>query len=315
MKRLTLFFDNFKRNESGAVLVLTAASLVVFLGIMALTVDIGALALERNRLQNACDSAALAAAWELPNVNPTREMAKDYLIMNNVDPNDAAISISADNTKVTVEVQRAVEFKFAPVLGINSGTAAGKAVASYGSISGATGVVPFGIPDQELSFGQEYQLKAGSHDDYGPGNYGALALDLRGAQSYLNNLKYGYQGIINVGDWVETEPGNMSGPTFDGVTYRINSCEHTPKCSIDRYDINCPMVMIVPIYEPGSLSGRSEVKIVGFGAFLLKGVNGRGNNSRVTGYFLETVPPDGIKYIIDPDQENYGLRAAKLISE
>jgi len=315
MKRLSMFFEKLKGNESGTVLVLTAAALVAVLGAMAMTADIGALALERNRLQNACDSAALAAAWELPDVNSTRETARDYLIMNNVDPNDATITLNADKTKVTVEARHTVEFKFAPVLGINSGTAAGRAVACYGSVSGATGVVPFGIPDQVLAFGQEYQLKAGSHDDYGPGNYGALALDLRGAQSYLNNLKYGYQGTLKVGDWVETEPGNMSGPTYDGVTYRINRCQHTPRCSIDKYNINCPIVMIVPIYDPLSMIGRSHVKIVGFGAFLLKGVTGTGNNSRVTGYFLETVPPDGIEYFIDPHQNNYGLRAAKLISQ
>jgi len=315
MKRLILCFHRFTRNESGAVLVLTAAALVAILGAMALTADIGALALERNRLQNACDAAALAAAWELPDASFAREKAKEYLMLNNVDPNHATITLNADGSKITVEARRAVEFKFAPVLGISSGTAAGKAVACFGSISGATGVVPFGIPDQELSFGQEYQLKAGSHEDYGPGNYGALALDLRGAQSYLNNLKYGYKGTIKVGDWIETEPGNMSGPTFDGVTYRINSCQHTPRCSIDRYDRNCPMVMIVPIYEPSSLQGRSQVKIVGFGAFLLKGVSGKGTNSRVSGYFLETIPPDGMNYTIDPNQEDYGLRTAKLISE
>ena len=73
--------------------------------------------------------------------------------------------------------------------------------------------------------------------------------------------------------------------------------------------------MIVPIYEPASLSGRTKVKIVGFGAFLLKGVSGKGNNSKVTGYFLEIVPPDGLEYILDPNQNDYGLRTAKLVSE
>ena len=175
--------------------------------------------------------------------------------------------------------------------------------------------MPFGIPDQEMTFGVEYQLKAGSQDDYGPGNYGPLALELRGAQSYLNNLKHGYSGTISVGDWIDTEPGNMSGPTYDGVTYRINSCTHSPKCSINSYHSDCPMVMIVPIYEPTSLSGMSQVKIVGFAAFLLKGVDGSGNDSRVSGCFLEIVPPDGLEFTINPNQEDYGLLQARLISE
>ena len=315
MKSLVSVIAKLRRNENGAILVITAAALVIMLGMTAMVVDIGALALEKTRLQSACDAAALAAAWQLPDAFSARQMARDYLEMNNVNTSEAIISFNTDNTKVFVKASRNIDFRFARVLGINHGVATAKAAAMYGSIKGMTGVVPFGIPDQELAFGEEYQLKAGSHDDYGPGNYGPLALELRGASSYLNNLKYGYDGILSVGDWVETEPGNMSGPTFDGVTYRLNSCTHTPECSINSYHSKCPTVMIVPIYEPASLSGRTKVKIVGFGAFLLKGVSGKGNNSKVTGYFLEIVPPDGLEYILDPNQNDYGLRTAKLVSE
>lgn len=315
MKELTIIFTKLKHDQSGAVLILTAAVLVVMLGMTAMVADIGALALEKTRLQNACDAAALAGAWELTDTFSARQKAKDYLHFNGVDIAGATISFNADNTKVTVEAARSVDFKFARVLGRNDGTARAKATAAYGSVSGMSGVVPFGIPKQPLSYKQEYQLKAGSHDDYGPGNYGALALEFRGAKSYLNNLKYGYKGMINVGDWIDTEPGNMSGPTYDGVRYRINSCTHSPKCSIDSYSPDCPMVMIVPIYDSVALSGRSQVKIVGFGAFLLKDVDGGGNKSRVSGYFLEMVPPDGLKFTINPNQEDYGLHTARLISE
>lgn len=315
MKELTGIFLKLKNDQSGAVLVITAAALVVMVGMMAMVIDIGALTLEKSRLQNACDAAALAAAWELPDTFSARQKAQDYLNMNGVDMTETTISFNTENTKITVEAVRSVNFKFAPVLGKNDGLARARATAAYGSISGMTGVVPFGIPDQEMTFGVEYQLKAGSKDDYGPGNYGPLALELRGAQSYLNNLKHGYSGTISVGDWIDTEPGNMSGPTYDGVTYRINSCTHSPKCSIDSYHTDCPMVMIVPIYDPTLLVGRSQVKVVGFGAFLLKGVDGSGNNSRVSGYFLEMVPPDGLEFTINPNQEDYGLRTARLISE
>jgi Flp pilus assembly protein TadG len=313
MKRLKSFFKTIRRDERGTVLVLAAAVMTVLLGFAALVTDVGALVLEKNRLQTACDAAALAAARELPSTEAARQKALEYLGYNGVAPEEAIINFDAGSTKVTVEASRRVDFTFARVFGINSGNVSTRASAVFGSVKSITGVVPFGIPDQPLVYGQEYTLKSGSHDAYDPGNYGALALELRGASSYENNLKYGYGGTVSVGDWVLTEPGNMSGPTQEGVNYRLSRCPHTPGCSIDSYHPDCPRVMIVPIFDPTDLSGRDKVKIVGFAAFLLKGVEGSGNKSNVKGYFLQMVPPEGLRYTIDPNGTDYGLHAAKLM--
>jgi hypothetical protein len=55
----------FGRDESGAVAIVTAILMVVFLGFLALAVDIGHLATVKNELQNAADAAALAGARAL----------------------------------------------------------------------------------------------------------------------------------------------------------------------------------------------------------------------------------------------------------
>ncbi|MGB9825185.1 MAG: pilus assembly protein TadG-related protein [Desulfofundulus sp.] len=313
MKKLYDVCWKLGREVEGTVLVLVAAMMTVILGVAALATDVGVLALERNRLQNACDAAALAAARELPSTGAAREKAEEYLEYNGVKPEDAVISFDSSGTKVTVEASRQVNFTFARVFGLSGGQVSARASAIFGSVKSMTGVVPFGIPDQQLVYGQEYKLKAGSQDEYGPGNYGALALEFRGASNYENNLKYGYSGTISVGDWVLTEPGNMSGPTEEGVNYRLSLCPHIPKCTIDSYHPDCPRIMIVPIFDPTDLSGRDEVRIVGFGAFLLKGVEGAGKESIVTGYFLQMVPPQGLRYTLDPNGADYGLHAAKLV--
>lgn len=310
MKKILI---NLKNNEDGVAVVLVAVALVVMLAMSALVVDIGALALEKTKLSNASDSAALAAAKELPSTSDAEVEAYQYLEYNGVLPGKATVSFNPDNTTVTVQTSRSVSYHFAQVIGINSGNVNALATATYGSVNSMTGIVPFGIPDQTLVYGQEYQLKAGSDEDYGPGNYGPLALELTGAKSYRNYMKEGYDGVVSAGEWIETEPGNMSGPTEDGVNYRISQCPHYPPCSIDQYYQDCPMVMFVPIYDPTSLNGRDEVYIVGFGAFLLKDVGGSGNDSYVSGYFLRMVPPEDVSYTIDPNQNNYGLYAAKLI--
>jgi len=313
MLKIWSLFNRFIRDQRGSVLVLAAAMMVSILGCTALVVDLGALALDKSRLQNACDAAALAAARSLPSRSWAEYRAYQYLALNKVLPGEAEVKFDPHNTMVKVSAARTKNLFFARIFGRQSSRVAATATATFGSIKAASGVVPFGIPDQTLNYGVEYQLKAGSHDDYGSGNYGALAFEFRGASSYENNLKYGYNGIIRVGDWVSTEPGNMSGPTKRGVNYRLNQCPHTPQCTIDHYYPNCPRIMIVPIFDPTQLSGRDEVRIVGFGAFLLKGVEGSGNQSIVTGYFLKMVPPDGIYYELDPDQNDYGLHAAKLL--
>jgi len=296
-----------KNKETGVALVLVAFALLVLLGMSALVVDVGALVLEKHRLAVACDAAALAAVQELPAPDSVvRQKAKEYLQDNQVLPSEASISIN--NNEVSVEATRTVDFAFAPVLGFNHSTvrAHAAAKANFGNVNSISGIAPFFIPDQPLVFGQEYQLKY-SHANYGPGNFGALALGGPGGGRYRNNIKYGYDGIISVGDWVTTQPGNMCGPTRQGVTYRINQCSHTPKCSIDHYHPDCPKIIIVPIVNPTSMQGRSKVQVVGFGAFLLKGVDGNGINSIVRGYFLETIVPTGLTYTTSPSQTSYGL--------
>ncbi|PHR90617.1 MAG: hypothetical protein COA78_34910 [Blastopirellula sp.] len=73
--------------RSGSILVLIAVLLPVLLGLAAFAIDIGYISLTRSRLQGAADSAALAAAEELPNGEAA--LAKAKLIggfnLNNTD--------------------------------------------------------------------------------------------------------------------------------------------------------------------------------------------------------------------------------------
>jgi Flp pilus assembly protein TadG len=77
-------------NQKGAVLVLVAVLLIVFVGMAAMALDVGHLYLVRNELQNAADSGALAGARELyldsnaSTVNAgANQIAFDTAILNN----------------------------------------------------------------------------------------------------------------------------------------------------------------------------------------------------------------------------------------
>lgn len=119
-------FKTLKRlfkNEEGQALVLLALGLVVLLGFTAIAVDYGYLAWQRRNLQNAADSAALAAARELPNESQVESVAKTYA--QKYAPKDTLLEIDSrrdpgNSNAVIVDVAHTYNTFFARVLGSNS---------------------------------------------------------------------------------------------------------------------------------------------------------------------------------------------------
>lgn len=313
LKKVNILIQRLITRESGLALVLVSLAMVGLLGMVALVVDVGAITLHKNRLANACDAAALAGARELPDAGAATQVAITYIDLNGVSPDDALVEILEDGKRIKVTSAREVEFTFARVLGFTSTTVNADATATFGAISSATGVIPLSVPEQELNFGQEYELKVGAPGLLA-GNFGALSLEGSGADKYRTLIKEGYSGLVSVGDWVTTEPGNMSGPTRDGINDRTSQCTHN--CTVDNYDPSCKRVVIVPVYDPDTMDeGRNEVMVVGFAAFLLsKDAVKHGNECTVYGYFLQTTPPPSSSFSVDPNQRDFGLRSVRLTS-
>lgn len=149
---------------------------------------------------------------------------------------------------------------------------------------GRADLIPLSHLPDTFIVGTKYTLKvgggSGSH-----GNYHALAVGGQGGANYLDKLKYGYDGELRIGDMVTTEPGNMSGPTNNGINYRISGHEDE---TYTTYAPNSPRVVTVPIiaYLP---HGRDNVPIVGFSKFFLEEVGGHGQNCYVTATYLGDV--------------------------
>ena len=64
---------------------------------------------------------------------------------------------------------------------------------------------------EDYNYGEEVLLKVGNwkvHPSVAVISAQSLSA---GANNYRNNIKFGYQGVIAIGDYVDTEPGNMSG--------------------------------------------------------------------------------------------------------
>ena len=293
------------REQKGSVAVLAALAMTALLGCAALAVDVANLYLNKTQISNMADAAALAGARDLPDSSQLAiSTAQYYANQNGKNGDDIQALVNDSNTIVTVTVNRTVPLFFAKVFKLYNTSVSATAQASNMVVSGVTGAVPFSIEKQDFSYGTLYTLKdgGGSGSD---GNYGGLALGGSGANIYKYNIKYGYDGKLTVGQWVDTEPGNMSGPTSDGVGYRIDL---DPYATYETVKQDSGRIIIVPIIDSLDVNGRAAVQIVGFAAFFLEGVGGSGSDNYVTGRFIHMY--------ITGDQgssTDYGLRSIRLI--
>ncbi len=139
------------RGEHGMVLPLVALLLVALLGMVALTVDIGQLGVNRRRLQNAADAAALGGAAYLP-ASPTAADGEARRLARANGLSDAEIQsvtiarTNFDNDTIEVSVQRSVSYSFARVLGFQSGTVTARAKVILQTTQGIDTQGPGGFP-------------------------------------------------------------------------------------------------------------------------------------------------------------------------
>jgi Flp pilus assembly protein TadG len=168
------------------------------------------------------------------------------------------------------------------------------------------------------------QWQNGSMDS--GGNFGALAIGGNGANAYKQAIGGRTSQAFSVGDWIDTEPGNMVGPTRQGVsdrlspqntqfTHRYNSYTDwffgdqtmpidTTKSPVtdgtttyyyrqdpNRQDPNDAHIMILPLISQPSKNGRAQTQVLAFTAFFIENTLNNDNNSVVYGRFIGLVSP------------------------
>ncbi|MFN7949138.1 MAG: Tad domain-containing protein [Blastocatellia bacterium] len=162
-----------RRPERGNVLILTAVTLVLILGITALAIDVGYLLNGKAELQNALDSAALAAVTQTHVVIPLNplhvnydqkqiELIKQYAEKfaeqnevrrnsggsNKVDLNPGTdVDLKDRNVelpRITVTSQVALPTFFAGVMGFNGITVSARSEARLVAVNGGTGTISGG---------------------------------------------------------------------------------------------------------------------------------------------------------------------------
>jgi hypothetical protein len=307
----------FLKSQRGSVVVLVAAGMVMLMGCAALVTDIGMMTIEKSRLQNAVDAAALAGAQELPDSTLNADStARDYVNVKNVYGGEVeSINFDEEDKKITVVANNEVNYIFARVLGMEKGDIQVKAAAQVVPAKVInSGLRPFGVDeDVELVVGEDTVLKFGAQDSQ-QGNRGALDFKEKheelqdeygipnniissGANFYYHMIEHGSYVPYEVGEQVLSEPGNMGNKTKENIE-KIEGA-----------------ISIIPIirYVSGEPNGSSVVEIVRFAAFYINKVEeiGQGNNGHIeiTGRFMHYVTPGiGDENIIDT-----GVYTVKLV--
>ena len=289
-------------DNKGAVLVITNIVLISILVITALVVDVGVMVIRKATISSIADSASLAAAQELTgDSEDIVDMALEYCEQNNIDRSKVTVTVDEDNQAVEVEINEDVSTIFAKVIGIDRMYTKVKTKAIAGAVSEVhIGIRPVAVEQKSFDYGELVILKY--NDDSYCGNYDAIALGGNGASSYKDNIMYGYNGILKVGDVIDTETGNMTGPTKQGIDYVLRN----DPSAIDNFTRNSLKLWTIPIVDSLAVNGRKSVTVVGFAEFFIEDSNSQGE---IQGRFIQYVTNGKI----GEGQIDYGAKGARLI--
>jgi hypothetical protein len=292
----------YRRGEKGDSLIIIVVFIFALFGLMALSVDVGNVYVQRKAIQSATDAAALAAVkdWALgESAGKVTQVANDFGGNNGLKSGEilsvtvgkwihAARQFVPENPlspgaipAVEVKSHRLVASFFGTVVGFSGFDPNVRSVAVVAAARCAN-TLPWAACDQSGIITQQHctpvtlkysTVGPGTNScgaTYGSANFGALALGGTGASDYRENVVNDSRVLICIGDCVDTEPGNMVGPTIQGLQERIAGlpayvCTTNP----DSEAPNNKRTAIIPKVEVLQPNGRGQVCVTGFYTIVL----------------------------------------------
>jgi len=295
-------------DETGSVMLLVVLAMVVLCGFGALVLDLGALYVEKERVQAGADAGALAGADVLlQGSTQAAQQAIETAAQNDSHPPYTATA-DTNTDEVTVTAAESVPLWFAKILGQQTATLHVTSTAQIGVLTSGVGMVPIAVPSQNFAYGEEVSLTQGAGDG-SSGNYGLL--DFNGAGNLSNDIAYGYNSSLYVGEQISTLPGLHVGPVSSGIDIRMAENNGDSSCNaFSTVKSDCPRVIYLPVVNTLAVNGKKDVTIVGFAAFFLDGFDGSGGHEQVMGRFLQIVRPGTVGI-----GNNYGAFTERLTGQ
>jgi hypothetical protein len=261
--------------QRGSTIVMVSLTFTILLAATGLVVDGGRLYVAKRQMQKAANAAALSGAQELTGQqSKVQAVINDILNQNHELSSETGTDIQMNSTD-RVLLNKKVPLAFSGLFGYKSVTVKAQAAAQILPMGSAIGAAPLGIDKSiVLNPNTPYRLRCDSGNSVN-GWFGVLALGGPGASTYEDNLKYGYKNQISVNDTIDTQTGNITGPTMRGVQLRIDSdpyplWDYTKPGTLPNRD--SPRILLIPVYEPwpANYSGQlKQIRVTGFAYFYL----------------------------------------------
>jgi hypothetical protein len=296
----------FFNNEKGNILVLSAITTLSLLAFASVAIDVGCILTAKNQLQSGVDASALAgasglldnqtiAAQRVIDIAGQNEYCHQTILLNACD-----ITFPCTD-RVRVQTSQHVPLFFSKVVGLESAQISAVAMAEMGTIVGTNGQRPWAIPDLSYAHGECVVIKSGdltapatNPSFYYPIDFPALNKGdpETGASIYENNIVNGSPYLVEFGDVLLVEPGNMVGPTKKGIDALIGMDSYAywdgSRIVDSAYPgTSSPRIVKIPFYDPNDppTSGRNTITVIGLGAFFVKEMQGKD----VIGVFMNKV--------------------------
>jgi Flp pilus assembly protein TadG len=250
-----------RARERGATLVLVLVGIVAILAMVGLATDVGHLALNKARLQNTVDAAALAAAKILDQTSGAEAQASQAALsvfginasahpeLNKVMGNGLNITILYSNTLQpfspgTAPAQYvrvvATDFSmwagFTSLVGFTDKRTAASAVAGPSTAIGADtevcNIAPMVVCGNPTAAAPSYGYQVGAlnvlklasgnnQGPIGPGNFQLIRLNGNGGSVIRENMAGSYDACVDGSGSIETQTGNVVGPVTQGLNTRF----------------------------------------------------------------------------------------------
>ncbi len=244
--------------------------------------------------------------------------------------NPTRIKVTARRTRATNNPIPTIFASFLPI-GRDSVDVVATATAALKSVKAVGGLRPWAVRDKWIDYdgdgdvdageyvgytdadlGQQVILKYGADDgrplpqwfnpvDLPPLNRGT---PITGADAYRELIEHGYNDVVEIGDTLQIETGNMVGPTEEGVNHLIHDDPYaywngTQVAGSDYPEMKSPRIIKIAFYNPNDLpsGGQNDyVTIIKFGAFFVEDINvpGQGGSAsdNVMGRFIKLITSD-----------------------
>ena len=289
--------------ESGQAAVLFVIFATVITMSAAVVVEGGSLLHERRDMQGVADAAALAGARALPSGEAAAEtVATDWVSVKNAGEDAVPMSVVANDDTIDVTVGRDVDSSllgFFSASDINQVSASAQAMAF--SATGVGKALPMALMRDTFSYGAVTEIK--TQNPQGPGNHGPVRLEedpscslTSGSNDFRDFILTSDRGGIDscptlTGSTIETETGNMSGPSRHGLDGRVDANSDTFAdvfewdAEAEAYKVikpESPRVGMVPLVEntDGSSdwpNGQADLVIVGYTLVYIGKTDSAGN--------------------------------------